>query len=276
MSNVYGVDTISCGVSIAFLIYLVENNLGIGKIKQHLKDIKIEEIKWGNGDLVLKLIEKIAKRDGIGDLLSNGVREMAKILEVDPELAAHVKGLEMPMHDPRAFAGQALSYMTGCTGANHNKCDWYTAQMGNAAYPKIRVRAGKTPYNIRGRERAVANLQDLRAIDDSAVNCNFSNIPMDYIIGYINASTGFNYDVKSLMQVGERINNLKRLINCILGITREDDRLPNHLTKVFTEGKTTGIKLDLEKNLKKYYESRGWDWETGRPTDEKLKELGLI
>jgi len=93
MCNVYGFDTISGGVSIAFLIYLVENNLGIDKIKSHLKDIEIGEIKWGNGDLLLKLIDKIAKREGIGDVLAEGVRIMAKEFDVDPELAAHVKGL---------------------------------------------------------------------------------------------------------------------------------------------------------------------------------------
>ncbi|MFW9952366.1 MAG: aldehyde ferredoxin oxidoreductase family protein, partial [Candidatus Thorarchaeota archaeon] len=105
LCNIYGMDTISCGVSIAFLLYLVENKIGIEKIKLYLKDLKLEELRWGDGDLLLKLIIKIAKRDGIGDILAEGVREMANKFEVDPELAAHVKGLEIPMHDPRAFAG---------------------------------------------------------------------------------------------------------------------------------------------------------------------------
>jgi len=272
--NVYGFDTISGGVSISFLIYLVENNLGIEKIKQYLKDTKIEEIKWGNGDLVLKLIDKIAERDGIGDVLAEGVRIMAEKFEVDPELAAHVKGLEMPMHDPRAFAGQALSYMTCCVGANHEKCDWFTAEMGNLAYPKLRVKAGDW-QKIDRREKGVMALQDLRAIDDSAVNCNFRNPELKDIIGYINAATGFNYNRKSLMVVGERINNIKRVINCKLGITRADDKLAGINIKVLKEGKIAGIKLDLEKNLERYYKERGWNWDTGAPTQEKLDELGI-
>ncbi|MFX1339399.1 MAG: aldehyde ferredoxin oxidoreductase family protein, partial [Promethearchaeota archaeon] len=142
MCNVHGIDTISGGVSISFLIYLVENNLGIAKIKEYLKDIQIEEIKWGNGELILKLIDKIAKRDGIGNVLAEGVRIMAEKLEVDPELAAHVKGLEMPMHDPRAFDGQALSYMTCCVGANHEKADWFSAEMGNLDYSRLRIKRG--------------------------------------------------------------------------------------------------------------------------------------
>ena len=274
MCNVYGFDTISGGVSISFLIYLIENNLGMDKIKQFLKDIKIEEIKWGNGELVLKLIDKISKRDGIGDVLAEGTRIMAEKFEVDPELAAHVKGLEMPMHDPRAFAGQALSYMTCCVGANHEKADWFTAEMGNVEYSRLRIKGGDR-QKIDRREKGVMALQDLRAIDDSAVNCNFRNPDLEDIIGYVNAATGFNYDRKSFMKVGGRINNIKRLINCKMGITRADDKLAAINTKVLPMGKIAGVKLDLEKNLERYYKERGWDWDTGAPTQEKLDELGI-
>ncbi len=275
LCNEYGVDTISCGVSIAFLIYLVENKLGIEIIKSFLNDIQSQDIKWGNGKLILKLIKKISKREGIGKILAEGVRTMAEILEVDPELAAHVKGLEMPMHDPRAFAGQALSYITGVTGANHNKCDWYNTELGSFKYPTLHIKRSRGRYNIKGRERGISKLQDLRAIDDSAVNCNMVRPSFENIIGYINAATGFNYDKKALMEVGERINNLKRLISCNLGITREDDKLPKHLLKVLSFGRTTGVKLELNDNLKKYYSIRGWNWETGRPIDEKLNQLGI-
>ncbi|NPE10041.1 MAG: hypothetical protein GNW80_17305, partial [Asgard group archaeon] len=75
---------------------------------------------------------------------------------------------------------------------------------------------------------------------------------------------------------GERIFNLKRIISCKLGITREDDRLPKHVLKVMNSGKTEGLKLDLEDNLKAYYKHRDWDWKTGQPTEAKLKELGII
>jgi len=276
LCNEYGLDTISCGVSIAFLIYLVENKLGIEIIKSFLSDIQLQDIKWGNGEIILELIKKITKREGIGKILAEGVRIMAEKLEVDPELAAHVKGLEMPMHDPRAFAGQALSYATGCTGANHNKCDWYNTELGSFKYPSLHIKRSKGRYNIKGRERGISKLQDLRAIDDSAVNCNMVRPSLENIIGYINAATGFNYDKKILMEVGERINNLKRLISCNLGITKEDDKLPKHLLKTLSFGRTTGVKLDLEDNLKKYYNIRGWNWETGRPTDEKLKQLRIF
>ncbi|MCK4381610.1 MAG: aldehyde ferredoxin oxidoreductase, partial [Candidatus Lokiarchaeota archaeon] len=276
LCNIYAIDTISCGVSIAFLIYLVENNLASVKIKELLKDIEIKDIKWGNGKLILKLIRKISTRESIGVLLAEGVRIIAEKLGVDPELAAHVKGLEMPMHDPRAFAGQALSYITCYLGANHQKCDWYSVEITTASFPGLRVKIGKNRSSIKGREKGVIALQDIRAIDDSAVNCAFVSPTLAHIVGHINASTGFNYDKKSILQVGERINNLKRLINCKLGITREDDKLPGILKQELKTGKTVHVKLDLEENLKTYYRRRGWDWETGKPSEEKLKELNII
>ena len=108
------------------------------------------------------------------------------------------------------------------------------------------------------------------------MNCNFATPKLEYIIGYINAATGFNYNRKTLIKVGERINNLKRLISCNLGITRKDDTLPHHNMKMLSSGRIKNVKLDLEDNLKKYYSIREWDWETGRPTKEKLKELEII
>jgi aldehyde:ferredoxin oxidoreductase len=273
--NIYGMDTISGGVSIAFLIYLVENNINIDKIKEHLENIELEEIKWGNEDLILKITDKIAYRQGIGSLLAEGVKRMAEILEVEPGLAAHVKGLEMPMHDPRAFEGQALTYATCCIGANHEKGNWFAVEVGNFSYPRLRVKTGKGRFNIKGREKGVAALQDISNINDSLVVCNFINPDFDDIIGYTNSATGFNYDKKSLMRVGERIHNVKRLISCNLGITREDDKIPEILKKPLPNGKTAGVRVDIEKNLKKYYKERDWNWETGRPNPSKIEELNI-
>ncbi len=276
LSNTFGIDTISGGVCIAFLIYLVENKINLPIIKEHLVDIRLEEIKWGNGKLILSLIEKISNRQGIGNLLAEGVRIMAKELNVDPELAAHIKGLEIPLHDPRAFAGQALSYMTCCVGANHQKCDWYSVEITTVSFPSLRVKIGKGRSQIKGREKGVIALQDIRAIDDSAVNCAFVSLSLDHIVGHINAATKLNYDKKSILEVGERINNLKRLINCNLGITRHDDRIPGILKQELESGKTVHVKLELEENLRTYYKYRAWDWETGKPTEEKLKKLKIL
>ena len=273
--NVLGLDTISTGVCISFLIYLAEKRLAADALARHLSGIAPDEIRWGNGDLVMKLIDLISRREGIGDILADGARAMAIRLGVDPELAAHVKGLEVPMHDPRAFAGQALSYATASTGANHNKGDWFNAEIGNLAYPKLGINTGESRFSIAGREKGVCAIQDLRAVDDAAVNCNFRNPPLTHILGHINASTGFGYDAASLMLLGERINNLKRVINCRLGMTRRDDRLPKHLTRALESGSTAGVAVDLEESLRAYYRERNWNWETGLPEKEKLDELGI-
>ena len=276
LANIYGFDTISGGVSIAFLIYLVKEKIAINAIKKSLKDIKLEEIDWGNGDLVCKLIKKIALREGVGDVIADGVKHMAEKWGVDPELAAHVKGLEVPMHDPRAYAGQALSYMTACCGANHEKGDWFQTEIFGFEAPEFDIINGDN-HDITGREKGVMHLQDLRGIDDSAVVCNFHQpSKVSEIAKYVSYASGFDYTPRKLMVAGERIFNLKRIISCKLGITREDDRLPKHVLKVMNSGKTEGLKLDLEDNLKAYYKHRDWDWKTGHPTEAKLKELGII
>lgn len=274
LCNIHGVDTISAGVSIAFLIYLVENKISIDNIKKYLSDINLENIKWGNGVLIVKLVEKISKTNGIGKLLSEGVKSIAEQLEVNPELAAHIKGLEMPMHDPRAYNGQALSYMTCCCGASHEKGEFYQID-GNVANITGIKRADR--FDINGREKDVINMQDLANLYDSAVICNKPYINIPHLTKIFQAATGFKSlaNKRNMLKAGERASNVKRLISCKLGVTRDDD----HLTKInkipIPYGGTAGNKLELEENLKKYYEIRSWDWETGWPTKEKLEELGI-
>jgi len=275
LCNLEGVDTISSGVSIAFLIYLVENKISLEKISKMLTDLKLEEIRWGNEDVIIKLLNKIIRRKGIGDILAEGVKVIADKLDVDPELAAHVKGLEIPMHDPRAYHGQALTYITSSIGASHEKGDFFNIDGNAASFTKIRK---DDRFNINGRENSVILLQDLTNIYDSAVICNFPHIPDSTLGRLLKASTGFSSlsNRKKLFIVGERANNLKRIISCKLGCKREDDHLPMIVTQTLESGGSIGQKLDLEENLKKYYEIRGWDWETGWPTDEKLRELEIL
>ncbi len=271
--NLEGVDVISGGVSISFLIYLVENKIALDEIKKKISDINLEEIKWGNDKVVLKLLDKIIKREGIGDVLADGVRIMAKKLGVDSGLAAHVKGLEIPMHDPRAYAGQALTYLTCCTGANHNKGDFYNIDGDAASYPKMRK---GDRFDINGREASVIAYQDMTNIYDSSVICNFTHVNISTMCQLLKATTGFESlgKKKLFMRAGERASNVKRLISCKLGITRKDDTLPEIVTRVLESGGTAGFKLDLSENLKTYYEKRGWN-DNGVPTKEKLDELEI-
>jgi len=268
--NLEGLDTISSGVSISFLIYLVENNIAKDEINKYLNEINLEEIRWGNEKIVLKLLDQIIKREGIGNLLAEGVRIMAEKLGVDPGLAAHVKGLEIPMHDPRAYLGQALSYMTSCTGANHNKGDFYNIDGDAASFQKIRK---KDRFTVNKREKAIMLYQDLTNVYDSAVICNFTHLNDIALARLLKSSTGSS---GNLFKIGERASNLKRLISCKLGCKREDDYLPKIVSTALETGGSAGISVDLEENLKVYYEKRGWDWETGWPTKEKLEKLGIL
>ncbi|MFW9897141.1 MAG: aldehyde ferredoxin oxidoreductase family protein [Candidatus Thorarchaeota archaeon] len=272
--NLDGIDTISSGVSIAFLIFLVENNIAIEEIKKYLSGIKIEDIRWGNEAIVLTLLSLTIQREGIGDLLAEGVKVMAEKLRVDPGLAAHVKGLEIPMHDPRAYLGQALSYMTSCTGANHNKGDFYNIDGDAASYTKIRK---KDRFVVDKREKAVIAYQDLTNIYDSAVICNFTHLNETTLTRLLKVSTGIESFGSSgnLYKIGERASNLKRLISCILGCKREDDYLPKIVSIALESGGTAGIAIDLEENLKVYYDKRGWEWDTGFPSNQTLEKLEI-
>jgi aldehyde:ferredoxin oxidoreductase len=274
LCNREGLDTISCGVSIAFLIYLVENKVAIDKISHYLTDIKIEKIRWGNEHIVLKLINKIIERKGIGDVLAKGTKNMAEIFSVNPELAAHVKGLEVPFHDPRANLGQALSYMTCCVGANHCKGDFYLVDWGQTSYMKIKR---DDPLKINGRETSIINMQDMTNIYDSAVICSVPKINEKFMSKLIQASTGFDSlsSVKKLLLAGERATNLKRLISCKMGCSRKDDILRDINSTALNTGVNAGVNAKLTDNLKKYYEIRNWDQETGWPSEDKLKELKI-
>jgi len=273
--NLEGVDTISSGVSISFLIYLVENDIATNEIEKYLDEIRLEEIRWGNEEVVLKLLNLLIDKKGIGSLLAEGTRRIAERLGVDPDLAAHVKGLELPMHDPRAYLGQALSYMTSCTGANHNKGDFYNIDGDAASYSKIRK---KDRFTVNKREKAIIAYQDLTNIYDSAVICNFTHINDGVLARLLKLCTGIQAFGSSgtLFKIGERASNLKRLISCKLGCSREDDYLPKIVSTALKTGGSAGIAVDLEENLKVYYEKRGWEWDTGFPSPEKLKELNII
>ena len=179
------------------------------------------------------------------------------------------------MHDPRAYLGQALTYMTACTGANHNKGDFYNIDGDAASYTKIRK---KDRFTINKREKTVISYQDLTNVYDSAVICNFTHINDIALTRLLKASTGIESfgSTGNLFKIGERASNLKRLISCKLGCKREDDYLPEIVSKALETGGSAGIKIDLEENLKIYYEKRGWDWETGYPTKETLERLEIL
>jgi aldehyde:ferredoxin oxidoreductase len=266
LCNRHGIDTISAAVCIAYAFYLY----GLGVITK--KQVGFE-LPWGDGEAIVKLVEMIVAQEGIGQILSRGTLAMAKEFGRNADEAAQVKGLEMPMHDGRAFHGMALSYATGPRGACHLKGDYYNVDLGNMVLEYMILPSER--LSSEGKSEGVAKYQSLKDLFDSLTLCKFAPLTATQLCEMLNSITGWEYGAKELLAAGDRSINLKRAISNKLGLTREHDRLPRICSAALDEGSTAGVEPDLEKMLQGYYQFRGWDWETGRPTKAKLLELGL-
>ena len=262
----YGLDTISAGSTIGFAHYLFQEGV-IGP-----QDTGGLTLRWGDPDTVARLLGQMAHREGFGALLGEGSRRLGQRFGVE-ELAVQVKGLEMANHDPRALSSMALVYSTSPIGASHNQSDMYWVEVGRS------VEELGIPFTDRledaGKGPLVARHQDWRSVTNALIMCFFNNAPAQYHADLLNAITGRQETLESLLHIGERIWNLKRAFNCRLGLTRADDRLPKLVLQPLTEGGTQGHVPDLNLMLREYYQARGWDWDTGKPSREKLEELGL-
>ena len=268
LCNQHGIDTISAGASIAFAMHLYEKGF-------LSRDAAGMEILWGDSECLLKLLQMIINQEGFGKTLSKGVKKMAEALGVDPDEAAHVKGLEIPMHDPRAYQGAALTYAVGPRGACHLKGGFYSFDVpGNEIGLDLGI--SFTDKNDPAQKGAFsAKILHFCEIYNSLTLCQFSPIPAGMIAQLLSDITGVEYTAMDLLTFGERSLNLKRAINNWLGVTRMDDRLPAIARNALSEGATAGIEPDLELMLKDFYKVSNWDWETGKPAKSKLLELGL-
>jgi len=266
LCNAYGIDTISAGVSIAYAMHLFEQ----GILSEDRAGMKIE---WGDGKAIVRLVEMIVNRQGIGELLGKGTRSIAEELGADRLGAAHVKGLEMPLHDARAFTGMAISYATGPRGACHLKGDYYNVDLGGGV-PELGI-VGGDRLQSEAKAGMAAKFQDFKDIFDSLLLCKFAPLTLTQIAEMLSNVTGWEYSPADLHTAAERSVNIKRAINNRLGVTREDDRLPDINLAALKEGSTTNKSPDMDLMLRDYYDYRKWDWDTGKPTREKLLELGL-
>lgn len=267
LCNANGLDTISAGVSIAYALYLAEQGV-LNKKKAGL------DLKWGDGKTVVKLLEMIIKQKGIGKMLSEGTLQMARELGRDEGEAAQVKGMEMPMHEGRAFHGLAVSYATGPRGACHLKGDYYTVDIGGGV-PELGVGSTGNRLSSADTGERAAKFQSVKDLYDSLTLCKFSPAPLSLIGQALGAVTGWEYSPNDLLTAGDRSMTIKRAISNKLGLKRKDDKLPKICLQALKEGSTAGKTPDMNLLLKDYYQYRGWDWDTGRPTEQKLNDLGL-
>ena len=257
-----GMDPVSYGNTIGCAMELSER----GKIsKEKLGGL---ELKFGNPQAIIELTWRTAYRLGFGNDIALGAKNLAEKYG-SPELAMHVKGIELPACDPRGAQGQGLAYATSNRGGCH-----LPTYMINPEIFGVPQRLDRFATN--GKAQWVKTLQNLFAICDSAVFCKFATfaIWVPEIVEMLNAITGWNWSHYELLKAGDRIYTLERLFINREGFGRKDDTLPKRLLKEpMPEGPSKGHLVKLGEMLGEYYALRGW--KDGKPTHEKLKELGL-
>lgn len=242
----FGVDAISTGNVIGFLMEAYEKGMINRKFLDGI------DLQWGSVEATLAMIDKIALRDGVGDLASKGVKALSgQIGQGSEKFAIHVKGHELAAHNIQANPPRALCYITANRGACH----------------------------LNGNDAA---MQNTRAMQDSTGLCFFAALETalnEPTLDLLRAITGREYDKSEFSKTGERIFNLEKLFNYREGFRREDDRLPDRFFEdAFTLGPKKGAVLDrgqFDALLTQYYKDRGWDPNTTKPSEAKLKELGL-
>jgi aldehyde:ferredoxin oxidoreductase len=268
LCNVHGLDTISTGVTIALACELVERDILDAGSTDGI------EIRFGSVDALHSLIGKIANREGIGDLLADGSAVLAEHFDV-PELAATVKRLELPMHDPRAFAGMAAVYALSSRGACHMQGDMYSVDTGQVEVEPLGIDPGDRFDTSSNKGRVSARQMAWRLVYNALILCQFQNPPIDLITGALTAVTGWDVSPSDLMTIGRRIVTLKRLINVRRGVSAASDVLPQTFLAPLDEGGTLGNVPDLEQLLAGAYAELGWDPNTGEPTATAIDQLGL-
>ena len=280
--NKYGIDTISAGVTIAFAMECYENGL-ISK-----EDTDGIELRFGNAESMVKMTEKIVKREGLGDILAEGVRIAAqKIGKGAEKFAMHVKGQELPMHEPRGKRSLFLAYSLSPTGADHMEAPhdvfYELATEGDYALSPLGLHESVDSMDMGPKKvRAFYYAKQLDDLYNSIGMCAFVGVPIGplsitQLVKYTRAVTGWDTSLWELMKVGERANIMMRVFNCREGLNKHDDTLPDRIFEGLRNGKLEGKEIsrdEFERMRLLYYQMSGWD-ENGYPTKARLAELGL-
>ncbi len=251
-----GLDTISTGSVISCLMEMNEKN------------IVDSPVSFGQRKGIWTIIEKISRREGLGDELAEGSLRFAQKYTA-PELAMQVKGLDIPAFDPRGMKGQALGYITSNRGACHQRANMMTVEL--LGLPEQVDR-----FSEENKAPLVVHQQNLNCILDSLIVCKFTLFALaeGFYKEMLSAVTGEEYSRDDFFKIGERIWNLERLFNTAAGFSRENDTLPARFGRENGSGPASGNVVNEEIMLDEYYKIRGWN-ENGIPEESKLKELEL-
>ncbi len=265
--NRLGFDTISGGAAVAYAMEARE------------RGIWPEGPAWGDAEAALRLLEQIGRREGeVPTLLGEGTRRAAEAWGgLAREFAVHVKGMELPMHDPRVYVSAAIGFATSTRGADHLQALSHPFER-IARAPVLGIPEPMPREAAEGKGAMVATLQNLMALYDSLKLCKFlifGNVQPPTIVEWANAVTGWDHDLAGWLRIGERICNLRRAINARLGASRVDDMLPPRmLTHRRGDGGAPDSLPPFGPMLADYYAARRWS-EVGLPTPGLLRELDL-
>lgn len=276
----YGLDTISTGVSIAFAMECFERGL------LSSSDTGGLALRWGDGQLVLRLVDQIAHRDGFGSFLAEGVARMAaQIGQGSEEFALHVKGQELPMHEPRIKHMLGVGFGLSPTGADHQHNMHDTMVQGEGpALDKLRIynpelRPVETTLLNEDKTQLYFHFVNQAHFWDCAIMCHFMPYDPEQMVKLLNAVTGWDVGVAETQEMGQRAITLSRIFNLREGFTAAYDRLPDRFYAPFQEGEMrTARSLDKSASewvRRRYYELMGWEAETGIPTCEALERLDI-
>ena len=264
LCNRYGMDTISCGSTIAFAIEATER----GSLQS--------DLKWGDPASIVSMVEAIAHRQGLGDLLAEGSQRAAETLGLaNSDMVLTVKGMELPMHNPQAYHGLGCGYATAPRGACHNAANFHL-ELGSVFYPELGLPGPFEEKSSQGKAFLSARGQEFAMVENSASLCMFNtvNYTVTQVTQALAAITAFPYTVEEIIIIGERLWQLKHGINLLLGATPADDRLPKRLLIPLEDGPAAGSIPDMELMLREFYELYTLD-SRGYPSRERLGNLEL-
>jgi aldehyde:ferredoxin oxidoreductase len=280
LCNAYGLDAISAGGSIAFVMECFENGVLTAADTGGL------DYRWGDAAVMLRSVDLIGRREGFGDVLAEGVARMSARFGPETEpFNMTIKGQELPMHEPRLKAALGVGYAVAPVGADHMMNVHDTTYAGDG-YGVRRVNAVLDPPIAplaptlldEDKMRLFQVELNWRHFHDCAVCCLFYAYHYDHLADALSGITGVEYSVADVMAVGARAQTLARLYNLREGFSAADDRLPQRVMTAFAEGPLKGVEITPEKlawAMRWYYHAMKWDPETGVPTADCIQELGL-
>jgi aldehyde:ferredoxin oxidoreductase len=279
LCNMYGMDTIACGATVAWAMDCFEQGLITPR------DTDGIELCFGSAEALVHMVERIGRREGFGRVLGEGSARAAEALGVGQDLVVAVKGRELPAHMPQVKRGMALMYAVNPSGADHTVFEQDHCYCGYPDRMAVLGLLDPQPAEVLNPEKVRYALYTchLSSCVDSVCLCWFvfggawQLYSPTQMVEAVRAATGWNVSLWELMKVGERRLNMLRAFNAREGIGAEMDTVPPKLFIPLQGGRTDGVAVtveEVEAARKLYYEMAGWDAH-GRPTRAKLEELAL-